>query len=391
MNGAALRVMHVMEAMHQGGAESLVLEHVRHAGPGIGTLVCALNRGGPALEAARALGARCFVLEKRRSPAGGWVALRRLAALLRAEDVSVVNGHNPTGGLFAVVAARLAGVPAVRTEHSLHYPGRHSVFYPAIEPIATRLVRRVLCVCEAVRASHARRMPRLAGRFVTVANGISEAPAVRPRAALRAELGLAPDARVALTVGSLTPQKAQHVLLEAFARAARELPGASLLVAGEGRLRADLEARRDALGLGERVRFLGARADVPDLMEAADVFALSSVREGLSVTLLEAMRAGRAVVASRVGGNGEAVADGATGMLVPPGDALALAAALRVLLDDPDRAAALGLAGRRRWAGRFTAERMVRETEEIYAAVTREQRRASTRTGELAGGVHDPA
>ncbi|MBI5709096.1 MAG: glycosyltransferase [Candidatus Eisenbacteria bacterium] len=386
-----MRVMHVVEAMHQGGAESLVLEHVRHAAPGVETLVCALNRGGPALEAARALGARCLVLEKRRSPAGGWAALRRLATLMRAERVTVVNGHNPTGGLFAATAARLAGIPAVRTEHSLHYPGRHSVFYPAIEPIATRLVRRVLCVCEAVRASHVRRMPRLAGRFVMVANGISEAPAVRPRAALRAELGLAADARVALAVGSLTPQKAQHVLLEAFARAARDLPAAVLLIAGEGRLRADLEARRDALGLGDRVRFLGARPDVPDLMEAADVFALTSVREGLSVTLLEAMRAGRAVVASRVGGNGEAVADGVTGLLAAPGDVAALAAGLAGLLGDPARAVAFGLAGRRRWAGHFTAERMVRETEEIYAAVARETRRASARTEELAGGVHDPA
>jgi len=364
MSGGALRVLHVIEAMDRGGAESLVVEHARHAGPGVEVLVCALNRGGPALEAACAAGARGHVLD---APGG----LRRtlaLAALMRREAVEVVNGHNPTGGLYAALAARRAGVRAVvRTEHSLHYAGRHSAAWPLLERLATALTTRVVCVCEAVRASHAPRFRRAEQRFVTVLNGVSAGPAPRPRAEVRAALGLSGDEPVVLTVGSLTPQKAQHVLLEAFAAVADAAPASRLLVAGEGRLRAALEARRDALGLGERVRFLGARDDVADLVEAADVFVLSSEREGLPVTLLEAMRGGRPAVATRAGGCPEAVAEGESGLLVPVGDAGALSAALGALLSDPARRARMGRAARERWERAFTARRMVRETEAVYA------------------------
>jgi glycosyltransferase involved in cell wall biosynthesis len=371
MSGDTLRVLHVIEAMDQGGAESLVVEHVRHAGPGVEVLVCALNRGGPALEAARAAGAGVFVLAGR----GRLARIGRLARLLREEGVEVVNGHNPTGGLVAALAARRAGLHAVlRTEHSLHYPGRHSRLYPLLERVATALTRRVVCVCETVRESHASRFPRAARRFVTVRNGVSAASPARPRAAVRAALGLGPEERVAVTVGSLTPQKAQHVLLEAFARVSADLPASRLLVVGEGPLRSTLEARRDALGLGERVWFLGARTDVGDLLTAADVFTLSSRREGLPVTLLEAMRGGCAAVVTRAGGCAEAVVEGTTGRLVPVDAAPALGAALAALLADPEGCARMGREASARWAREFTAERMVRETEAVYAAALGETR-----------------
>ena len=365
MSGPTLRVLHVIEAMDRGGGESLVVEHARHAGPGVEVLVCALNRGGPALDAARAAGARTFVLQGH----GRLARIGRLAGLLREEGVTVVNGHNPTGGLAAALAARLAGVRAVlRTEHSLHYAGRHSAAWPVLERVATALTTSVVCVCETVRESHATRFPRAARRFVTVLNGISAAPALPSRAEARAALGLGPQERVALTVGSLTPQKAQHVLLEAFARVVAEVPGSRLLIAGEGPLHSALQARRDALGLAESVWFLGAREDVADLLLAADVFTLSSRREGLPVTLLEAMRAGRAVVVTRAGGCAEAVTEGVSGALVPVDAAASLGAALGALLADPGRCARMGEAGRERWAREFTAERMVRETERLYEA-----------------------
>ncbi len=358
-----MRVLHVIEAMHQGGAESLVVEHARLAAPGVRTLVCALNRGGPALEAARAAGASVRVLGAR-----GLGRVAALAALMRRERVDVVNGHNPTGGLYGALAARLAGVRAVlRTEHSFHFPGRHSRAYPLLERASTALTDRVICVCEAVRASHA---PRLGGdpaRFVTLPNGVGPPPPARPRDETRRDLGAGAAEPLVLAVGSLTPQKAHHVLLEALALP--ELAGARLWIAGEGPLAGDLARRSEALGLGGRVAFLGARNDVHDLLAACDVFALCSVREGLSVTLLEAMRAGRPAVVTRVGGNPEAVLDGATGTVVEAGDPPGLARALGALLADPSRREAWGRAGRERWAARFTAERMVRETETLYRAI----------------------
>jgi glycosyltransferase involved in cell wall biosynthesis len=361
-----MRVLHVIEAMQMGGAESVIVEHVRHAGPDVESLVCALNRGGPALEAAERLGARTFMLGKLGRRA---FALRRLAGLMREERVDVVNGHNPTGALYATLAAAWAGVPVVlRTEHSIHYAGRHSGLYPLLEMVTTAMTRRVVCVCDAVRESHVRRLRWAAKRFVTVANGISPAPGARPRDATRAGLLLGEAQPVLLTVGSLTRQKAQDLLLDAFARVGARLPDARLLIAGDGPLRGALADQAKRLGLGDSVRLLGARIDAADLIAAADVFVLSSRREGLSITLLEAMRAGRPVVATRAGGNAEAVADGSTGLLVEPGDATALAEALHALLSDRARADAMGAAGRARWAERYTAERMVRETEALYRA-----------------------
>ena len=367
---SALRVLHVVEAMHQGGAETLVVEHVRHAGAGVESLVCALNRGGPAMEAAEALGARTFVLGDAPDRLS---RLIQLARLMRSERVAVANGHNPTGGLYAALAGKLAGVPVVvRTEHSIHYRGRHSALYPSlIEPLVTLLTRRVIGVCEAVRESHAVRLRWAESRFVTIANGISQARAARAREAVRNELGIAEGDRVVLTIASLTPQKAQHVLIDAFAWLHPRVPGARLLIAGEGPLQAALELRARASGAGDRVRFLGPRADVADLVQAADLFALSSVREGLPITLLEAMRAGCPAVATHVGGAREAIEDGVTGRIVPPGEPVALGQALLELLSDPVRARALGAAGRERWARCFTAERMVSEPEALYRAELR--------------------
>jgi glycosyltransferase involved in cell wall biosynthesis len=351
--------------MATGGAESLILEHIRHAGPGVVSHVCALNRGGPAFEAVRALGAPCRVLDKGGDHLGG---LRRLAALMREWGIDVVNGHNPTGALYGTLAGRQAGVDVVvRTEHSIQYPGRHSGFYQALlEPLITAQSDAVICICEASRASHARRLRWADRRFVTVLNGISPGPPSAGRGRARHELRLPEEAKVVLTVGSLTWQKAQHDLVDAFAEVSRPAPAAVLLIAGDGRLREPLVARAAERGVAGRVRFLGNRGDVPDLMEAADVFVLSSVREGLSVTLLEAMRAGRPAVVTDVGGNPEVVVDGETGRVVPVGDPAALARAISGLLADPAIARRMGEAGRERWRSRFTAERMVRETEALY-------------------------
>jgi L-malate glycosyltransferase len=360
-----LRVMHVINAMNLGGAEMVVLEHVRQAGPGVETTICAVNQGGWAMQEAERLGARPLVLGK----GGGRIgAMRRLVAYLQRERIHVVNGHNPSGGFYAALGGRLAGVPViVRTEHSVRHPGKHSGLYDsALEPVLTGLTHRVICVCEAVRASQLARMRWGATKFVTVLNGIASAAPAETRDATRAALGLAADDLAILTVASLTPAKAQHVLVEAFADVARALPRARLLFAGDGPLRAPLEAQVAALGLGAGVRFLGVRKDVRDLLAAADLYVLSSVREGLSMSVLEAMRAGRACVVTDVGGNAEAVAPDVNGLVVPPSDARALGAALAAALADTGRLAAWGQAARRRWEASFTAEKMVRDTETLY-------------------------
>ena len=161
-------------------------------------------------------------------------------------------------------------------------------------------------------------------------------------------------------------KRGNEQLLEAAALVRQAIPSATLVVVGDGPLRPALEARAQELGLNGSVRFLGAVPQAARLIPHFDVFVLSSVWEGMSNSLLEAMAAGRPVVATRVGGNPEVVVDGETGLLVPPRDARALADATVRLLRDRELARRFGDAGRRRVESQFTLERMVHRMEDLY-------------------------
>lgn len=181
--------------------------------------------------------------------------------------------------------------------------------------------------------------------------------------------GFASGDLLMVSVARLEPQKNPLGLLEAFAAAG---VGAScrLLLAGDGSLRRETEAKAAALGIAERVRFLGARTDVAEMLAACDLFVLASDWEGSPVSILEAMASGLPVIATAVGGVPELVEDGVSGLLAPPGDAVALAAALRRLASDPEARRRFGQAGRER-AERFGAGRMVAAYAELFERLAR--------------------
>src|SRR6185436_3107411 len=237
-----------------------------------------------------------------------------------------------------------------------------------------RLVQRAVAISPAVAA-------RLAEggvdpeRLSTIPSSVDPARLVpeKSRAAVRGELGLHADDFVVLTLAALVARKGVDLLIEACARLERPV---QLLVAGDGPERAALERQASALGFANGVRFLGARADKAELLEACDVFALASRAEGLGVAALEAMARGRAVVATRVGGLEEAV--GEAGILVAPGDAAGLAAALRSLHDRPELRAELGARGERRVEEGFRADRMVAAYEALYRTILAARARRPT-------------
>ena len=197
-------------------------------------------------------------------------------------------------------------------------------------------------------------------------DGGGRGPGPGDRAPARAALGLSDEMLVLGTLGRLTEQKGQRVLLQALARLASEHTNAVLFLAGTGPLRKSLEAEADRLGIADRVRFLGMRRDREHLYAAMDIFVLPSQWEGLSLALVEAMGAGRAVVATSVGGNPEVVTSGQTGLLVPPADPAALADALAGLAAQPDRRAALGEAAAADARSRFSIEEHVAQLAALY-------------------------
>ena len=247
----------------------------------------------------------------------------------------------------AVVAARLARVPRVLvTHHTPELPRRDNLAGRAWQRLGWLARPEVIYTSEVDRERDGRRPSHV------VALGIDLDRFDGARPALRSERPLVGN------VARLAPQKDHRTLIEA----ARLVPEADFVVAGDGELRHELERQ----AAGSRVRFLGARDDVPELLASLDVFAFPSLFEGLCLAVIEAQAAGVPVVATPVGGIRETVVDGKTGLLVPTGDPGALAAAIRRLLEDRPAAEAMAAKAKRRVRERFSIERMLDETLRLY-------------------------
>jgi glycosyltransferase involved in cell wall biosynthesis len=324
---------------------------------------------GPLLAEIRAEGFRVEGLpfERRVSPLAHLRAFQALRAFLRAEKPDLVHAHMPISGFVARLAARAAGVPRIAyTCHGFLFnqdgsPLRRGVSF-AMEWAAGRMTDVFLTV-NGEEADDARRLG-ISRRAVPVGNG-RDPMVFRPdpaaRARLRSELGT-PDARVVITAASrLVRDKGYAELLEAM----KALPQSELWVAGE-RLATDrgenLEALFAGAGLGERLRRLGYRSDIPAILAASDIFVLPSYFEAMPMSVIEAMLTGLPVVATCVRGAREQVVDGSTGLLVPARAVAPLATALARLADDPALRASMGVAGRARATALYDESRVVART-----------------------------
>jgi glycosyltransferase involved in cell wall biosynthesis len=354
----ALAILHVDPERAMGGGEMQVLGLVRELAALGDRQTLAADPDGPLAGAVARLGVAVAPLRIRNHL--DVVAGRRLAGLLARERYDIVHFHTARAHAMSIFLGRRPRVRRVVTRR-MDYPLRGGGY---ARWLYDRGADAVVAISEGVRealvASGVQR-----ARIAVVPSGVDVARfATDPGASVdeRHRLGLADDEVVLAIVGALEERKGHDVLLDAVA----SLGDLRLrvLCAGSGSLAPALVARKDALGLGERVRFLGQVNDVAALLAAVDVVVMPSRHEGLGVAALEAMAAGRPVIASRVGGLPEAVGD--AGVLVPNGDARALAEAIRLLALDPQARRTLGDAGRRRVADRFTLGTMARGTRAVY-------------------------
>ncbi len=273
--------------------------------------------------------------------------------------------HWPLACRYELAAAALARVPAVVATVQL-FPGISRLRALQLRALVVPGVDRYIAVSNDLARCLRRRVGVPEGKIRVVHNGIPVERFDRPPGdALRGALGGADGRPIVLTTARLDMLKGHAHLLEAAAT----VPEPVFVLAGEGPLRERLEARARQLGLEGRVVFLGHRDDVPELLAVADLFVLPSISEGLPLSVVEAMAAGKPVVATAIGGIDEAVVDGETGILVPPADPVALAAAIRRLLAEGSFARRLGEAGRARARREFSAEAMAERIGGIYAEV----------------------
>ena len=253
------------------------------------------------------------------------------------------------------------------TEHGRHYPDVVSPPRRAVNRLALDRLADAVNACCAFSARALSRTDGFRGnRIDIIRNGIDpERYPPSDRAALKHKLGLDPTRRVLVHVARHHPVKDQATLIRGFARA--ELPDVDLVLVGDGPLRDDLESLARSLGVAGRVQFVGIQSNVPEWLGAAEAFALTSVSEAASLTLLEAMATRLPVVVSNVGGNPEIVTEGVEGLLFPRGDADALAAAVRKLFANPAAAERMGRAGRARVEREYRLDDTVRAYGRLYA------------------------
>jgi glycosyltransferase involved in cell wall biosynthesis len=351
-----MRIVHVTLGLDVGGQEKLLVEFARHADrrrfdlhfvslTTRGTLAGDLEECGWSV---RALGAH---------PGLRPGIICQLAKLFHRLRPDVVHTHDDRPNIYSVPATKLSGVR--RVIHTRHHQGTS---LSKRQAFLVRLVSlgndRFVCIShDSARVAIAQGIARR--RVAVIRNGID-----LDRFACRG-----PDpAGPAVLVARLAPEKDIGTLLRATALIVGQRPDFRLQIAGDGVCRPDLEALSAQLGLPNYVRFLGTVRDVPNLLTGARLFVLSSVSEGISLTLLEAMARGLPVVATRVGGNPEVVADGETGLLVPARDPGELANAVLGLWGQADACARMGLASRQRVERYFDVRRMVAHYEELYLA-----------------------
>jgi glycosyltransferase involved in cell wall biosynthesis len=294
----------------------------------------------------------------------------RLARHVARRNIHIVHAYNFYGNVFAIPPARIVAPVVIASIRDCA---------PYLTPMQKRVQRyacqfadRILVNADAVRdwLVNDGYDP---SKITIIRNGVDlsrfDAPPEPVR--LRRELGLADDTPIVAVVSRLTPLKGLEQFLEAAAAVSARMPDARFLVVGETNpahraYLTELQQHAERLGMADRVIFTGLRTDVPGLLASVNVSVMPSLNEALSNVLLESMAAGAPTVATRVGGTPEALVDGVTGLLVPPGDAPALTEAIVRMLENPSMAAQLGRAARQRIADTFSVTRMVNATEDIY-------------------------
>jgi glycosyltransferase involved in cell wall biosynthesis len=362
-----IRVLQVITSLGIGGAERLVVSAARGlSAPRFEHAICCLAERGPLAAEAEAAAVPVFCVDEfpgLRHP----FAFARLIRIIRTFRPTIVHTHLQSANLYGRLAARLARVPVVvATEHNVYVAKARR--YILVERFLAHITDAMIAVSGPVRQFLSAQLAVPLSTIRIIHNGVApSAPTPRGLAELRERLGTAGATAIRLgTVASLTAKKGHDVLLRAVARLQGYGIFCSLVVAGEGPDRRRLELLSEQLGVSAHVHFLGHVPHPADVLDGIDVFVLPSLVEGLPLALLEAMYAGRACVATAVGGVPEVIRPGDNGLLVPPGDEVALAEAISTLVRSVDLRRRLGVAARQAIEDGFTEAAYLESLTALY-------------------------
>lgn len=351
-------IVQVLHSLECGGAERLALRLAQGLAPAFLTTFVCLDVSGPLAAEAEAGGFQVHVLNRR--PGLDGTCHRRLRKIVSQIQPAVILAHQYTPFFYSSLARGFSQCPPiVFIEHGRHYPDPRKLRRILANRLLFRKNDTVIAVAQSVKQAVVCKEGIASHRVYVIPNGINPDPfltAEVSRARVRRELGLADDEVAIIQVARLDPLKDHDTAIAAVERLAQ--PRVRLLIVGDGPETARLRQRVNRSPVPERFAFLGYRQDIPELLAAADVFLLSSVSEGLPVTILEAMAAALPVVATRVGDLSTVVEHNVTGLLVPPHDPAQLTQALERVCLSSELRRQFGLAGRKKILAQFTEEKM---------------------------------
>lgn len=367
-----LKVAHCVSSLSIGGLEKVVVDIVNNFDRSkVYPLVFCFKKSQEGYEKALLdSGAELIFLEKKQHYLSHILFLKKI---FKKRKIDVVHSHS---GVYrdATLAAKLAGVPVIlHTDHGRFYPDSRWTRFN--HWLFSHYRDKIIAVSEDIRNFMVNATGINPAKFTVIYNGVDTAVYNRviDIEAKKRELGLGNRDKIIVIVARLAPVKDHKTLFSAFHKVRQGFLPVKLLVIGDGILRNELESLAAELNEKENIIFLGNRADVVELLQVVDIVCLSSLHEGHSITLLEAMASGKPVVATNVGGNPELVMDGQTGYLVPKQDPEEMAQALLELLKNEAEARAMGERARGRVEEEFNINRIVKEYEKVYFDLAREK------------------
>lgn len=359
-----MSVLYLSTSSGPGGAERVISNLASSLDPDRYRAILCLFRPGWIQERSEGRGVRTYVIPTHGMTDWRWAL--QFKRLLRQERVDLIHAHEFDANVQGAFVAALSGIPLVATVHGKNY------FWEKLRRrLAYRWVSRratMVAVSQNLKEFIIEKVGISPDRLRVVYNGVDALPYCEEADVnqFRRELGLPENDQIVGVVGNLYPVKGHQYLIEGIPAVLQKCPNTSFVFAGRGQLETELKEQVQRLGLDKRVHFLGLRQDIPRILALLDVFVLPSLSEGLSMAILEAMIAGKPVVATQVGGNPELVLDGETGFLVPPRDSQALASSLVTLLTNKQQAVQFAEKGKRRAEGQFSLGTMVHAYQTLY-------------------------
>lgn len=380
------RLAFVLKSSDLGGVQKYVLELCRRLDRSVYQIEVVASPGGPLIETLEQMGIAVQIVDIPRYKISAWADFRatmKLIRLFKERKYHIVHPQNSKPGAMGRFAAWRAKVPIIIfTYHGVpfhdHIAAWKRWIYCAVDRwLARHCTTKLIGVAHHVKETIVRRRVAPPELVEVVWNGLDEPerpPTEEERAQAKRDLGVTDDLPTVAFIARMMPQKNPESYVRAVAECHRRGVKAQYLLIGDGKLRAPCEALAKSLGLTEdKLRFLGERKNIPKLLPGVDVYVLPSLWEGLPFALLEAMQAAVPIVCGDTPGNDEVVIDGESGRRVPPLDAEKMAEAIAELIEKPDWARQMGMAGYERQREHFTFKNMVAQTSEIYDKLWQER------------------